>query len=365
MFFKILSNQRGEVNLGSSDSGSSDSGSSESSAVESSAESSETIEASAEDGAVLESSDESSESESSELPSGEESLEVSANNEQELEQEIQEAIEEGASEEQVKDMIRKFTLKVNGKEITREIDLSDEEALKKELQLSHAGRQAMQELAEIKKVYTSEIRRLMDNPFQVMSEIDPNFDPMSLVKDYVETEYQKSQLTPEQKAAQEKEAEYKRLQEENQKLRQIAADQKRQEELDALEAEIESDIIEAIENDSELNLDEDTVALVVEELIWADENGFSDFKAKDVLGTVKDRIKDQFRSARSKFKSTAAMKEYMGEELLDLLREERIKQAKEAQTIKNVSSIKNADVAPPAEKEEKEEQKIKLSTLFR
>jgi hypothetical protein len=336
----------------------------ESSAPESTGElSTETVEASAEDGAVIKSESSEEVSEEVSASSEDEEIEVNASSEEEFEQEVKEAIEEGASEEQVKDMIRRFTLKVNGKELVKEIDLSDEEAIKKELQLAYAGRQSMQELAEIKKMYTNEIRRLMDSPFEVMQEIDPNFNPMDLVKNYVEEQYQESQLTPEQKAAREQEMAYKKAIEENQRLKAEFEAQRQEKELKELEAQIENDILEAINSDPELEVDPDTIALVAENLIWAEDNGFHDMTAKDVLPTVKDQLRDQFRRAGSKFKSTAALKEYMGQDLLDKLREERIQQAKQ---IKSATSLKSTPSAKPVkDKEAKEEEKIKLSSLFR
>ena len=89
---------------------------------------------------------------SSEESSESEVVEVAAETESELKDEIEDAIEEGASEEEVKNMIREFTLKVNGKEFKRQIDLNDEEAVKKELQLGLAGRQAMQRSKELKSI---------------------------------------------------------------------------------------------------------------------------------------------------------------------------------------------------------------------
>lgn len=148
-------------------------------APEVSAESNDSVEVSADV------SDENSEIEVSEEIS-EENVEVKAETEAELEEEIKDAIEDGASEEDVKEMIRKFTLKVNGKEFIKEIDLSDEETLKKELQLAHAGRQSMQELAELKKTYNAELQRLLEDPFAVLKELNPEFDPVKLSASQIE-----------------------------------------------------------------------------------------------------------------------------------------------------------------------------------
>jgi len=79
---------------------------------------------------------------------------------QQLQDVVETAIANGASEKEVKNLIKEFQLKVNGKVINKKIDLSDENALKNELQLSAAARQAMQEAANLKKLYESEVSRL-------------------------------------------------------------------------------------------------------------------------------------------------------------------------------------------------------------
>ena len=317
--------------------------------------SAESNEINAEDGEVV--------SEEESLPEGQDEIEVSAENDQDFQEEVEKAIEDGASEEQVKDMIRRYTLNVKGKTIVKELDVNDDDKIQQILQREAAGQMAMQELAELKKVYTQEIERLLSDPFSVMQELNPEFDPMDHVKRFVEDKYQESQLTPEQKAALAQEQAYKKAMEENQALKQRIAEQQRQEELEKLEMEIEQDIISAIESDSELELDEDTVALVAENLIWAEDNGFEGYTAKDVLPTVKEQIRDQFRRSAQKFKSTAALKEYMGQDLLNKLREERIEQAKKQ--INTVNNIKANAVAPSKKENKEEDIKIPLSSLFK
>jgi hypothetical protein len=95
----------------------------------------------------------------------------SENPTQELQEAVEDAIANGASEKEVKNLIKEFQLKVNGKVINKTIDLSDENALKNELQLSAAARQAMQEAANLKKLYESEVNRLKQDPFSVLAEL--------------------------------------------------------------------------------------------------------------------------------------------------------------------------------------------------
>ena len=79
-----------------------------------------------------------------------------------IENEVQEAIEDGATQEEVANMIRKYELKVNGKTIEKEIDLSDEAAVIEQLQLAAAGRGAMQNNAELERNFEEYQRQVQE-----------------------------------------------------------------------------------------------------------------------------------------------------------------------------------------------------------
>lgn len=309
---------------------------------------------------IVESS-ESNEIAASQESSDEGAVEVQAENEQELESEIKEALEEGATEEEVKNMIRQYTLKVNGKEVVKEIDLSDEDAIKRELQMAYAGRGAMQESAELKKLYSQEIERLRSDPFAVLKELDPEFDPLKLSASYIEQVLAENEMTPEEKAEIQRTKEFEEIKAERDRLKKEFEEKERSEKTAALQREIQTDIMSALESDSELVADDETLALVAENLYWASKNGFPDMKAKDVLPTVKKQLRSQFKKATERFKSTSILKEYMGDELLNKLREERLDQMKNQ--VKNVNNIKQPSAKKEEDKEEKK--KIALSSLFR
>tara|TARA_R110000851_G_scaffold23718_3_gene69184 strand:- start:1949 stop:3037 length:1089 start_codon:yes stop_codon:yes gene_type:complete len=290
-----------------------------------------------------------------------ESVEVQAETEQELESEIKDAIEEGATEEEIKGMIRQFTLKVDGKEFIKEIDLNDEDAIRRELQLSHKGQKSMQELQELKNTYSSELKRLMEDPFAVLKELDENFDPLDLSASYIDKLLKEQEMSPEEKEAIQRQQEFEDIKAERDKLKQDAFDKEQERDRIALAEEIQTDIMAALSDDSELVADRDTVALVAENLMWAAKNNMHHITAKDVLPTVKEQLRKNFQKSASRFKSTSALKQYMGEDLINKLREERVEQAKKV--VKNASSIEGGKSKPENTKEKKE--KINLSTLFR
>lgn len=348
----ILFNQKGEVNLGSADSGDSgDSGSesSESSVEASSEESNENY------------SDESEDSENADFAaesSSEESSEIKAENDEEFEEEVQQAIEDGASEEEVKEMVRKYVLKVDGKEYVREIDVNNEEEMQKQLQMALKGQKSMQELAEIKKLYTQELQRLKADPFKVLKEMDPDFDPLAVSSKYIDELMAENEKSPEEKQREAELRELEELRAEKQKLEQERLQAQQEREMAALAQQIETDIMSALDSDPELIADKETVALVAQEMIWAEEKGLN-IDAKMAISGVKEHLKRQFNNYSSRFKNPAALKEYMGDDLLSKLREERKAQAEK--TVKNLNSIKST---AKTESKPAERKKYKISDLI-
>jgi len=288
-------------------------------------------------------------------------VEVQAETEQELESEIKDAIEDGASEEEVKSMIRQFTLKVDGKEFVREVDLNDEEALTRQFQLAAKGQQSMQELQELKNAYSNELKRLLDDPFAVLKEMDPDFDPLDVSARYIDRLAKEQEMSPEEKAEIVRQKEYEELKAERDSLKKAAQDKEQEAARSALADEIQTDIMAALSGDDELVADRETVALVAENLMWAAKNNMHDITAKDVLPEVKNQLRENFQRSASRFKSTAALKQYMGDELLNKLREERVEQAKKQ--VKNASTIDKGVSKPDTAKKEKRE-KVNLSSLF-
>lgn len=285
-------------------------------------------------------------------------VEVKAETEGELQEEIEQAIEEGASEEEVKNMIREFTLKVNGKEYKRQIDLNDEEGLQKELQMALAGRQAMQRSAELEKAYKGDIERLKTDTASVLQELD--IDPVTFAAQVIENHLAQNAKSPEQIEAEQKASEYQKMKEENERLKKEYEDRVRQAEMSKVEKEIETDILGALEGDKELPANPEVIAMIADNMLWAMQNGWEDVTAQDVLPTVKKELQNKFRTIAGSLKSTSALKALLGDDILNNLREERVQQAKKQ--VNNISNIKAG--AAPDKKEEKEVKKISLKDFM-
>jgi hypothetical protein len=288
---------------------------------------------------------------------------LSTEDTQELKEQVEEAIEEGASEEEVRSMIKQFTLKVNGKEFVKELDLSDEDAIRAELQKAYAGQIAMQEKAHIEKRYASDLQRLQEDPFGVLEEIRGKEEALELAAQRIQQEIERQQMSPEEQAAQEMQRELEdaraRLQSMEEEKQRVQHEQLMNEQAEL----IENDILSAIDEGG-LSAEPKTIQRIADAMYWAEENGFGPVSAKDVLPTVKQEMESEFKSyAKSAFTNKEdAIKSLLGEDVLEQLRQQRIESAKK---VNNVANLKKPVGKVPESKEEKPKPKIKLSDFMR
>ena len=289
-----------------------------------------------------------------------EEVEIKAESEEELEEEIEDAIKDGASEEEVKSMIRQFTLKVDGKEILREIDMNDHEAVKAELQKAYKGQKTMQEKAEQEKLFGDFLQGVKSDPFKMMKMLDPDFDPVDYSSKYFDELLKEEELPAEEKERQSRQREFEETKAELDKMKQEIADKEQAQRDAELVTEIQNDIMSALDGDDELVADQETVAMVANHLHWAAERGI-DISAKEVLPTVKEEIKQQFQKAAGRLKSPDLYNKYMGENLAEQLRKVRVD--KQQKKVPSVNDIKNTSKTK-VKKEEKKET-IKLSDWMR
>lgn len=334
----------GEVNLGAESAPAEVSESSDMSSEESSLESEESADFS---------DDSEGESESGDI-------EVAAENEQELEQEIQEAAENGATEEQIKSMIRKYNLKIDGEEIEQEIDLDNDEEMIKTLQLAKKSHKTMQEKAELERATASFLQQMRNNPFEALKQLDPDFDEMSYVSNFVDNLIKQNEMTPEEKENARIKSEYEQMLQERDRLKKENEERLRAEQTQQLVNQIKADITKELEADEDLVVNDNNIALIAQEMAKASADNV-DLTPRQALDIAKKRIQNEYNQYSKSFKSTASMKKYMGDELLEKLREER------AQTAIKQQQVKNAKVNPVGNKassSEPEKKKISIGDIL-
>lgn len=304
-------------------------------------------------GEVLESSEEAVEA------SGEE---VQAETQEEFEQEVAEAIEDGATEEEVRNMVKKFQLKVNGKTIEKEIDLNDEDTLKRELQKAAAFQQTAQEAAELKKMYESEIRRLQSNPWEVLQELGLN--PEELNEKFLEERIEHLKKSPEQLAKEQMEKELAEYRKKFQEMEEEKKSRQEQELIAQAEQELEQEIIEALDSHKTLPPTQKTMSRIADALMYAmdfaEENGYdpNSVSVADVIPYVEEEYRREMRELLDNAPEQM-LEEYVGKQNIERLRKNRVAAVK--QNPKQVVK----PTAKSAKSEEKPKQKKNMSDYFR
>jgi len=288
--------------------------------------------------------------------------EVQAETQEEFEEEVAEAIEKGATEKEVADMVKEFKLKVNGKEITKKIDLSDEAALKRELQLAAAGQQSMQKQKELENLYKQELERLQQDPFTVLKEL--GIDPDQLNEQYMRKRVEELEKSPEQRERDQLQQELQRAREEAQRLKQEkeqeAFQRLREEEAGKLEQEVE----EALDSHPTLPKSQKTVARIADAMLWAMENGFEDVSVADVIPTVEAEIKKEMGTFLSDLPEEL-FEQYIGKKNIDRFKKKRLDQIKKTNNISNIKATSSSVPTKETEEEKANKKRMKAKDYFR
>lgn len=213
----------------------------------------------------------------------------------ELQDAVEQAVEEGASQEEINNMIKKFELKVNGKTVEKEIDLSDEESLKRELQKAMAFTEKAKEAKELKSTYEQALQELINNPIQALADL--GVDVNEVTSKHLLQQIEEEQKSPEQKEreAMQRELEAYRKQVKEAEEREAKAKEERimQEQL----ANIQKELDEAWENaNTNIPKNPRNISRVIEALEWAEnevdevtgEKMFPNVSIADVMPLVEE-----------------------------------------------------------------------------
>lgn len=310
---------------------------------------------------TLEEEIEEGEVESGEAEDSEGESEVQAENEEELKEELEEAAKNGASKQELQNMVREFELKINGKNVTRKLDLSDDEAIKRELQKAYAGQQAMQQKAELEKALRAQVNQWKQDPWKFFEQM--NLDPDELAELRIQQRIEEMKKDP-------AELEREKMQRELQKMRdELKAKEEREKQLEMerlqeqAAAELDDEISKALDAHGSLPSSPRVVKQVADTMLWAMENGFHDVTAADVLPTVEKEIRREISDLMGELPEQM-MEEWIGKKNLDRLRKQRVAKAKKAPA-KTANSLKKQPSAPAKKQEEVAKSKKSIEDFLR
>lgn len=309
----------------------------------------------------VQASSEASQEISEQIPAeSQEVVSQEASGQEALQDAVEDAIANGASEKEVKNLIKEFQLKVNGKVVNKKIDLSDENALKNELQLSAAARQAMQEAANLKKLYESEVSRLKQDPFSVLAEL--GLDPDQLAEMRIQQRIEEMKKSPEQIEREKIQAELQAAREEANRLKAEREAEQFEKLKDQAAAQIETEIEQALDSHKTLPKSRHIVKRIADSMLWAINNGYEDVTAEDVMPLVEKEWRDEM-SRLMDDSPEDVLEQLIGQRNIERLRAKRLNALATSNT-KTASSVKPT-AGSIQKQEEKPREKIKQRDFFR
>jgi hypothetical protein len=191
---------------------------------------------------------------------------------------------------------KKYQLKIDGKEEEVEIDLGNDEEVRRHLQMSKAAYKRMQQFAEYEKGVKGLIDTLKSDPLKVLADPRlgiPDEVRRKLAETIINGEIEESLKTPEQK-------EKERLQKEYETLKKQVEDEKKQRE-EAEMTRMQEQVARNLDNEMTAAITEAglpktarTVKYLAEAMSLAIENNLN-LSAKDLIPYVKKQAVSEFR----------------------------------------------------------------------
>lgn len=241
-----------------------------------------------------------------------------------------------AVKEEIKNLKKKYALTVNGKNEEYELDLGNDEEIKKHLQKSKASDQKFQEAAEVRKAAMEFIDQLRKNPRRVLSDPNIGIDVKKFAEEILNEEIKEMEKSPEQR---EKDKLTKELEELRAQAKQRDEDAQKS---DMARMQMEQERI--LETDISAALDiggmpktARTVKAMAEMMMIALENGI-DLSARDIAPIVKNTTLSEFKEVVSSL-TDDQLEDFLGKEVLGRLRNKRMAKAKTINTASAVKSV--------------------------
>ena len=287
-----------------------------------------------------------------------------------IQEAVQEAVANGATKKEVQSMLKKYSLRVNGKTVEKEFDFSDEKAMQKELQMAAAGREAMEVKAEYEKALKTLVERLKEDPLSLAEELGMDADELAALR--LQKKLEEAKKSPEQveRERMQKEIEEYRKRETDREAQLKAAEARREQE-DAIK-ELDDEIDQALNAYTTLPKGSPIVMdLIAKNLNWAMDNhekfGFEkpeDVKVEHILPSVE---KDLVKYMNKFFEGIPQdlYNKFLGQKASENMRQQRLKSAKKTNNISNIEKTTATQKAKEAESSKEKSNPVPLSDFFR
>lgn len=271
--------------------------------------------------------------------------------------ELKEVIEsdEATTEEKKEaavELKKRMKFRVNGREVEKEIDLSDEETLQELLQKGFAADERFQSASALEKKMKEFAALMQQDPMEAL--IAAGHDPDKLTEAYMKKRVEELAKSPEQLKIEQMQKEI----EKERKLRETLENEKLTAEQARIEAEysrqLDDEITTALTK-SDLPKSPYVVKRIAENLMLGLEQN-EDISVEDVLPLVEKQIKEEIRQMFEAMPEDVIEKT-LGDGVSNKLRKRRLEKAKASKTPDTAASVKATGTSEMNKTKTKEEPK--------
>ena len=260
--------------------------------------------------------------------------------------------EQKKQEAEIKKALKSFELKVNGKSKKVDIDMDNDEEVKKYLQKAMAADEKFQEASSYKKQAEQLVEMLQKDPLSILRNPALGLDIKKLAEQVLLQDYEDQQKSPEQKKMEEYEKKLKAYEEEKTRIEEEKKQRQLEDATKRNYEEVETSMIAALEK-ADIPAEPFFVRRVAD--IWAAavESGWEDAKLEDIMPYVTSRLKNDFKSVVDKNKDPDKLEKLLGKDVLDGYRKSKVSKIKKTPVTAaqaTSSTAKPVDKAPAAPK---------------
>jgi len=268
----------------------------------------------------LDGSEEGSEGKSEEIDAGEAT-------DKELEEVVDS--EETSEEERVEakqELIKRLTLKINGREEEVEVDFNDEDKLRDLLQKGYAADEKFQKASQKEKEMQEYAELITKDPLKALKAAGHDMD--KLAQAHMEKRIADLQKSPEQKRLEELETQIEEERGKNEALENAKAEAEQERAQEQYSRQLDEEITVALET-SDLPKSPYVVKRIAENLMLAMDEGYEDVTVEQIIPIVERQIRGEIRQMFEAMPEDVIEKT-LGNNVSKKLRNRRIKRQKKA-----------------------------------
>lgn len=276
----------------------------------------------------------------------------------EVDQVLQEVKQEEVKKEA--ERIKRLKLKVNGKELEKEINFDDEDSLREIYQKALSSDEKFQQAAQVQKEMQEIAKLLQDDPISLLKEAGHDFDKVA--ESYLQERIQEMQKSPEQREIERLQKELAQREDERKKIEEAKMQAEHQRIQEEYARNLNDEISEGLSN-SDIPKSPLMVQRIAQVLMVGLENG-RELSVKDVIPYVEAQVKNDLQDViktLSKDQVNALFGEYFESQ-----RQERVNKVKQkADTASDLKSTGEAELRKSQQEKAQKKEQISAKDFFK